>query len=277
VSECTPPFLQHSADKTLFPTSSLEVSHRKRHMALPHRHGISDNSPRIQPPKWAEDVHSRAMRFLATQSPANSFNLSHADMAATLACVVRAVLFVENQQQQSCSPRESSQSADMSIVTPSSILSPQIYSARSSNASVVSAGAAFASLSPRSAESSSNVSAICSPAAAPPHLAALYIGIFDDEKTPSKHSPQSFTFSAPTSPLWSTSDEAALQSLHHHPAHYQSLLTILRNCWACKVFGRLCLPSEEAAVVASFVQHYPLPTTSAPDWEISEFSGNSCF
>ena len=187
-------------------------------MALPRWHGIPDHSPPMQPPKWAEDVHSRASRFLATQSPANSFNLSHADMAATLACVVRAVLFVENQQQQSCSPLESSQSADMSIVTPSS--------------------------------------AICSPAAASPHLAALSIGIFDDEKTPSKRlqthlSPQSFTFSAPASPLWSTSDEAALQSLHHHPAHYQSLLTIFRNCWVSGISGRLYLPSEEVAFGAA--------------------------
>ena len=84
---------------------------------------------------------------------------------------------------------------------------------------------------------------------------------------------QSFTFSPQRSPFWTVSDEAALQPLHRHPAHYVLLLDIFRNCWTTRIPGRLCLPSEEAAAVASFVQSYPLPAASAPDWEVSEFTG----
>jgi hypothetical protein len=246
-------------------------------MALAHRHSLSDNFPSFQRPKWAEDVFFRAMHFFAGPSTPSSFSHSHADVAM-LACVVRASSFVENQRQVLSSPLECSQSVDMSIVTTSSapVICSEHFSSQSASVrrSADSAGGAFAFLSPKNAASPFNHSSIPSPA--PDHLRAFSVGIFDHEKSPSegvtkRMSPQSFTLS-PMSPCWASSDEVALQSLRHHSAHYSSLLNILRNCWASRIFGRQCLPSEETAVVASFVQNYPLPATSAPDWEVLEFT-----
>jgi hypothetical protein len=254
----------------------------------PNRRGPLECSSGIQLPDWAESLHSRAAAYFRNESPAVNSKLSHADMTATLACVVRAGLFMENADRQKKNlPSERSQSADMSLVTLSppenysspafqSPSSPQQLSTHSSPAS------AIARASP-----SMHFSAFSSTQSMPSSVAAHHrpspssIVFGDDESsTPNRAPPrmtplsQSFTFSPQRSPFWTASDEAALQPLHRHPAHYVLLLDIFRNCWTSRIPGRLCLPSEEAAVLASFVQNYPLPAASAPDWEVSEFTGN---
>ena len=256
----------------------------------PHRYAPFDQSPTIRLPDWAESVHSRATILFRNQSPPGSSNLSHADLAATLACAVRAGLFLENQDRHQLRfPEERTQGTDMSIVTlsppdiPSSPtflsehFSPQNPSSRKSEASA--AARASSLLSP---ESPPILQSIFTPSSAAAHhrLSPSSVGIFDDglptaERVCHQAAPQShsFTFSPPHSPSWTASDEAALQPSHHHPAHYPILLNIFRNCWTSRVPGRICLPSEEAAVVAAFVQSYPLPAASAPDWEVSEFTG----
>jgi hypothetical protein len=255
-------------------------------MALLRQPVPIDGFPPLQPPQWTEDVYSRAIHFLSSQSSAKSFILSHADIAATIACVARAGLFVENQQPQVSSPLESTQSVDMSIVTISSAtafdsahFSPQSASAQRFSDSNLDA---FAFSSPHSAESPFIYSGNPAPTSASSDLEALSVGIFDHGKSSIEGpatwmSLQSFTFSPPFSPSWANADDGALQSLHHHHAHLPSLLNLLRNYWASRISGRHCLLSEETAVVASFIQIYPFPSTCAPDWEVSEFCGNACY
>lgn len=250
-------------------------------MESPHpwnRRILFDGVPPIRLPTWAEDVYSRATHLFACRGSASSFNISHADVAATLACVARADLFVENQRQLLFSNPESTQSVDMSVVTPSSApaFGSAHYSSRSASVlwSVMTSAGAF--LLPHFAESPCNSSVIPSPIAVPPHLGALTLGNFDHdessfEESMTRMSPNSLIFSPPVSLSWMTSDDAAVQSLHS--AHHESLLKLFRNCWASRIPGRQFLPSEESAVVASFVQNYPLPATCAPDWEVSEFEG----
>ena len=87
-------------------------------IALFNSHAHDNHLPQFQPPEWAENLHSRAIMYIGSQSHASSLNLSHADLAATLACVVRAGAFVEKEDHQKHRlPRETTQSIDMSIVT----------------------------------------------------------------------------------------------------------------------------------------------------------------
>ena len=250
---------------------------------------LSNRRAVFEPPEWAEKLHSRAMMYFKSSS-SSCFNLSHADMAATLACVVRAGLFVESQDRQpSCLPPEGTQSVEMSIVSQSTAdthsmpaldsahFSPQFASSRRSAVSSAR-NAMLSSELQNSSESPVKHSATPSSYASPVQLAPSSMGTLGDpmslsEQFETQMTPQSFSFSPRFSPSWTASDDAALQSLHQHPAHYPLLLDEFRQCWTSRIPGRQCLPSEEAAVVAAFVQNYPLPGTSAPDWEVSEFTG----
>jgi hypothetical protein len=245
---------------------------------------LSNRRAVFEPPEWAEKLHSRAMMYFKSYSSSSCFNLSHADMAATLACVVRAGLFVENQDRQ---PPEGTQSVEMSIVSTadthsmpaldSAHCSPQFPSSRRSALSSAR-NAMLSSELQNSSESPVKHSATPSSCTSPVQLAPSSISTLGDpmslsEQFETQMTPQSFSFSPRFSPSWTASDDAALQSLHQHPAHYPLLLDVFRQCWTSRTPGRQCLPSEEAAVVAAFVQNYPLPGTSAPDWEVSEFTG----
>jgi hypothetical protein len=251
-------------------------------MPLSNRHAV------FEPPEWAEKLHSRAMMYFKSYSSSSCFNLSHADMAATLACVVRAGLFVENQDRQPpCLPLEGTQSVEMSIVSQSTAdthympaldsahFLPQFPSSRRSSAPNAMLLSELQNSSESPVKHTATPSSYASPVQLAPSSISSTLGdpmsLSEQFETPM--TPKSFSFSPRFSPSWTASDDAALQSLHQHPAHYPLLLEVFRQCWTSRIPGRQCLPSEEAAVVAAFVQNYPLPGTSAPDWEVSEFTG----
>ncbi len=258
-----------------------------KNVSLPNRDA---QTPAFKPPEWAESVHGRAMAYFRNLSTSGSSNLSHADMTATLACVVRAGLYLENQNRQPLSfLPEVTQSSDMSIVTlsPADIRSSlHFQSADSSppNPSTLRTAAAATPTATRTLLNSSDIPlnhVTPSSSVAQQSLSPSYVGTIDDPISPAdRHmtsQSHSFTFSPQRSPIWTASDEAALQPVHHHPAHYPLLLDVFRSCWALRNPNRQCLPSEEAAVVAAFLLNYPLPGASAPVWEISEFTGASCY
>jgi len=256
-------------------------------IALFNSHAHDNHLPQFQPPEWAENLHSRAIMYIGSQSHASSLNLSHADLAATLACVVRAGAFVEKEDHQKHRlPRETTQSIDMSIVTlsPPNIPSSPAYDSAyfspnlSSQTSAISGVRAHAPQSPNFLVSQRNDPVTPSPASFLPHQSPSSVGVLHHQSSPSSRfdtqmAPQSFTFSPAGSPAWTASDEAALQPSHHNAAHYPLLVNIFRHCWTNKIPGRQSLPSEEAAVVAAFLQNYPLPGTTAPQWEVSEWAG----
>ena len=243
-------------------------------------------TPAFQPPDWAESVHGRAMAYFRNLSTSGSSNLSHADMTATLACVVRAGLYLENQNRQPLSfLPEITQSSDMSIVTlsPADVRSSVHF--QSVDSSPPNSSTLRTAATPRATRTLLNSSDIPlnhvtpSSSVAQQSLSPSYVGTIDDRMSPAERhmtsQSHSFTFSPQRSPAWTASDEAALQPVHHHPAHYPLLLDMFRSCWALRNPNRQCLPSEEAAVVAAFVQNYPLPAASAPVWEVSEFTGTT--
>ena len=258
-------------------------------MASMHLHDLDDDVLQIQPPEWAENLLSRAIIYHGSQSPAISFNLSHADLTATLACVARAGIFVGNEDQHNHrAQRETTESTDMSIVTLSSpsihsssayysaYISPQNLSSQTSAISDTRTKA-HAFESPKFVVSERNDSVTPpSTSSALHHPAPPSIAI--DHSSPSSRfelqiAPLSFTFSIEDSPAWTASDEAALQLSNHHTAHYPLLVNIFRHLTTNIVPGRQYLPSEEAAVVAAFLKNYPLPGTTAPHWEVAEWAG----
>jgi hypothetical protein len=251
---------------------------------------LSNRHAPFEPPDWAESLHSRAIMYFKSQSPSSSLNLSHADMAATLACVVRAGLFVENQdRQQHCLPPEGTQSVEMSMVSLSTAdthsmptldsahFSPQYpsmrtYALSSARNPMLSSELQNSSESPL--KQYATPSSFASPQLAPSSIRTLSDPMSLSNRVETEMTPQSFSFSPRFSPSWTASDDAALQSLYQHPAHYPLLCDVFRQCWTSRIPVRQYLPSEEAAVVAAFVQNYPLPGTSSPDWEVSEFTGS---